>query len=60
MKRTPQFRPERMLRDKKRRVMQLKKAGVADREKFVRGCLAIVGFLLVLLALAFLYQIFYR
>jgi hypothetical protein len=58
MKRMPQMRQEKMKRAK-RAAFQLKKAGVADRERFIRGCLAIVGILFIILLLALLYHTFY-
>jgi hypothetical protein len=48
-----------MERRSKRPAMRLKKAGVANRERFIKGCMAIIGILVLVFLAAMLYQTFF-
>ena len=56
MAKQPQIKPR--IERRKRPAYKLKKSGVADREKFMKGCLALVGAMILLVAFALIYQLF--
>ena len=59
MKRKHDFRPD-LGKRPKRPPIRLSKPGVADRERFLRGCLAVFGALFLLLLFGLLYAAFFR